>query len=219
LSDGTAPSRYSGGSIRSVLMPEPSPKDFEPLWPAKMPERVTPDLQSWMPARRLPAAVLIPVIRRESSLNVLFTQRSANLRKHAGQISFPGGRIEPSDGSPWMAALRETQEEIGLDAGHVEFAGYLPDHLVGTGFRITPAVGFVSTPLHLSLARDEVQEVFEAPLEHLFDIANHSLRRRVFGTTEVHFHDIRYQQRSIWGATAGILMTWKRLLDAHGAGG
>ena len=198
-------------------MPEPSPKEFEPLWPAKLPERVTPDLQSWLPGRRQPAAVLIPVISRAGTLDILFTQRSATLRRHAGQISFPGGRIEASDPTPWGAALRETQEEIGLDPGCVEFAGYLPDHLVGSGFRITPAVGLIRGPLRLSLAEDEVQEVFEVPLEHVFDAANHSLRRRVLGNTEVHFHDIRYQQRSIWGATAAMLMTWKRLIDVRGA--
>ncbi len=195
-------------------MPAPSPPDFEPLWPAKVPAQMTAGLKSWLPSRRKPAAVLVPVIPREGSLNILLTQRSPHLREHAGQVSFPGGRIESADGSPWHAALRETHEEVGIAPDRVEFAGYLPDHLVGTGFRVTPVVGFVTPPVRLTLASDEVQDVFEVPLDYLFDVANHSLRRRLFGETEVHFHDIRFQQRSIWGATAGILLTWKRLADA-----
>ncbi len=216
MNDETSSPHYSGDSLRKVLMAEPSPKDFEPLWPAKVPERITPELRSWMPSRRMPAAVLIPVVRGESGLNILLTRRSAHLSRHAGQISFPGGRIEHDDPTPWDAALRETHEEIGLDAGCVEFAGYLPDHLVGSGFRVTPVVGFVSAPLHLRLAPEEVQEAFEIPLDHLFDGSNHSLRRRLLGQTEVQFHDIRFHQRSIWGATAAILMTWKQLVDSLG---
>ncbi len=180
-----------------------------------MPAKITPSLQAWMPKRRMPAAVLIPLIERQSGLHVLLTQRSANLRDHAGQVSFPGGRIEQSDRSPWHAALRETQEEIGLHPDTIEFAGYLPDHIVGTGFRVTPAVGFVAAPVKLFLAAAEVEEVFEVPLEHLFDTANQRLKMRRFGETEVHFHDIHYQHRSIWGATAGMLMTWQRLIDAR----
>lgn len=206
--------RYPAALIRSVLMPVPSPPEFEPLWPAKLPREVTPSLNSWLPQKRQPAAVLVPVIEREAGLNILLTQRAANLREHAGQVSFPGGRMEKHDASPWHAALRESQEEIGLDPRTIEFGGYLPDHLVGTGFRVTPVVGFVQAPVRLALAYEEVEEVFEVPLDHLFDAANHSVRQRRFGETEVHFHDIRYQHRSIWGATAGMLMTWQRLIEA-----
>jgi 8-oxo-dGTP pyrophosphatase MutT (NUDIX family) len=215
LKPASESARYPSSLIRAVLMPEPSPQEFEPLWPAKIPSQVTPSLKSWLPQRRRPAAVLVPVIQREAGLNILLTQRAANLREHAGQVSFPGGRIESHDQSPWHAALRESQEEIGLDPATIEFAGYLPDHLVGTGFRVTPVVGFVKAPVRLALAYEEVEEVFEVPLDHLFDVANQSLRKRRFGETEVHFHDIRYQHRSIWGATAGMLMTWQRLIDAH----
>lgn len=215
--DASRQERYSSELIRSVLLPEPSAPEFEPLWPAKLPETITPGLNAWMPKRRLPAAVLIPLIHRQAGLHVLLTQRSANLREHAGQVSFPGGRIEPADRNAWHAALRETQEEIGLDPTTIEFAGYIPDHIVGTGFRVTPVVGFVQSPLKLSLAANEVAEVFEVPLEHLFDVANHRLKTRRFGDTEVHFHDIRYQHRSIWGATAGMLMTWRRLIEARRA--
>jgi len=207
-------SRFLTDLIRSVLLPEPSPKDFEPLWPAQTPKNLAESLRSeFAPQQRTPAAVLVPLIDRESGLNVLLTKRSENLRDHAGQISFPGGRIEPADASPWHAALRETHEEIGLAPEFVRFAGYLPDHLVGTGFRVTPAVGFVAAPLQLKLARDEVDEVFEVPLTHIFDLENRRLRKRRFGEMEVEFHDIDFQNKNIWGATAGMLLTLQRLID------
>jgi 8-oxo-dGTP pyrophosphatase MutT (NUDIX family) len=210
--------KFSNELIRSVLMREPSPRDFEPLWPAQTPQNLAQSLRGdFLPSHRAPAAVLVPLIDRDSGLNVLLTKRSETLREHAGQISFPGGRIESADASPWHAALRETHEEIGLAPEFVEFAGYLPDHLVGTGFRVTPAVGFVNAPLRLRLARDEVDEVFEVPLTHIFDLANRRLRRRRFGDTEVEFHDIDFQNKNIWGATAGMLLTLQRLLDGGGS--
>jgi len=190
--------------------------DFEPLWPARTSANLTATLKAHLPKQRTPAAVLVPLITRPSGLSVLLTKRAETLREHAGQISFPGGRIELADASPWHAALRETHEEIGLAPEFVEFAGYLPDHLVGTGFRVTPVVGFVQSPLRLSLARHEVQEVFEVPLDHIFDAANRRLRKRRFGDTEVEFHDIEFQNKSIWGATAGMLLTLQRLLENGG---
>ena len=208
--------RFSPAFVRSVLMSQPSAADFEPLWPAHTPPNLTSELHGYLPSQRTPAAVLVPLLERESGLTVLLTQRSETLREHAGQISFPGGRIEPSDASAWHAALRETHEEIGLAPDQVDFAGYLPDHLVGTGFRVTPAVAFVRLPLQLSLARDEVEEVFEVPLKHIFDAANRRLRTRRFGDTDVDFHDIDFQNRNIWGATAGMLQTLQRFMENGG---
>ena len=161
--DSPRQERYSRELIRSVLLADPSAPEFEPLWPAKVPDKMTAGLHAWLPKRRLPAAVLIPLIDRQNGLHVLLTQRAANLRDHAGQVSFPGGRIEPTDQDAWHAALRETQEEIGLAPETIEFGGYLPDHIVGTGFRVTPVVGFVQSPVKLSLATSEVAEVFEVP--------------------------------------------------------
>jgi 8-oxo-dGTP pyrophosphatase MutT (NUDIX family) len=208
--------RLSPDFIRSVLLPRPSDADFEPLWPAQTPANLSARQHLGMPLRRTPAAVLVPLLERESGLNVLLTQRSEMLREHAGQISFPGGRIEQSDASAWHAALRETHEEIGLAPHLVDFAGYLPDHFVGTGFRVTPAVGFVTLPLQLSLAKDEVKEVFEVPLSHIFDLANRRLRTRRFGETEFEYHDIDFQNRNIWGATAGMLLTLQHFLETGG---
>ena len=154
----------------------------------------------------------MPLVERRE-LTVLFTQRATQLRNHAGQISFPGGRIESADGSPVAAALREAREEIGLAERFVSVIGYLPDHLVNTGFRVTPVVAFVQPDFELLLDAQEVQDTFEVPLGFLFDPANHHRhRRRATGSDEeVEFFDIPFGGRNIWGATAGMLLTLYRL--------
>lgn len=169
------------------------------------------------PAQRVPAAVLVPLVERADGWTVLLTQRAATLKDHAGQISFPGGRIEPGDADAWHAALREAHEEIGLAQSRVEFAGYLPDHWVGTGFRVTPAVGFVQPSFELKIAAAEVHDVFEVPLRHILDAANHKARRMTMGELTVELFDIPYGGRIIWGATAGMLMTFRRMLREHRA--
>jgi 8-oxo-dGTP pyrophosphatase MutT (NUDIX family) len=164
-----------------------------------------------LPREPVPAAVLMPLVERPD-LTVLFTQRATQLRNHAGQISFPGGRIETTDRSPAAAALREACEEIGLDRRFVSVIGYLPDHVVITGFRITPVVAFVQPGFELALASQEVEDTFEVPLGYLFDPANHRLRRRAsVAGDEVEFREIPFGERSIWGATAGMLHTLYRL--------
>jgi 8-oxo-dGTP pyrophosphatase MutT (NUDIX family) len=164
-----------------------------------------------LPSEPVPAAVLIPLVNRPD-LTVLFTQRATQLRNHAGQISFPGGRIERSDNGPAAAALREASEEIGLDQRFVSVIGYLPDHVVITGFRITPVVAFVQPGFELALASQEVEDTFEVPLGYLFDPANHRLiRRSSIAGDEAEFREIPFGERVIWGATAGMLHTLYRL--------
>ena len=132
------------------------------------------------------AAVLLPIVARPDELTVLFTRRTAHLRAHSGQISFPGGRIEESDASEQAAALRETHEEIGIAASSIEVIGRLADYHTRTGFRVTPVVGFVSGDFGLELDRTELGEAFEVPLSFVLDRANHRPRERTFaGVTDL----------------------------------
>lgn len=174
-------------------------------------------VRATLTTRRTPAAVLIPLVERADGMTVLLTQRATTLKDHAGQISFPGGRIEPGDADAWHAALREAQEEIGLAPALVEFAGYLPDHVVISGFRVTPVVGFVKPDYELQIAAAEVHDVFEVPLDYILDAANHKSRQRTIGELTVEIHDIPFGERNIWGATAGMLMTFRDRLQSRKA--
>lgn len=169
-------------------------------------------VRQFFPAAPAPAAVLIPIVDRDDGLAVLLTQRAIHLKNHAGQVSFPGGRIESSDAGPLEAALRETEEEIGLSREHVTFTGYLDPQLVLTGYWVTPVVGFVQPGFALKLDRREVDATFEVPLTHILDSANHQSRERMLGNTKVLVYDIPYREHRIWGATAGMLMALYRLL-------
>ena len=195
--------RLAGSTPRHEVSDWLVPGMFEPM---------TASQRRLLPPDPVPAAVLIPLVERPE-LTVLFTQRATQLRNHAGQISFPGGRIESADGSPLAAALREAREEIGLTERFVSVIGYLPDHLVNTGFRVTPVVAFVQPDFELLLDAQEVQDTFEVPLGYLFDPANHHRhRRRATGSDEeVEFFDIPFLGRNIWGATAGMLLPLYRL--------
>jgi 8-oxo-dGTP pyrophosphatase MutT (NUDIX family) len=169
-------------------------------------------LRKLFPAEPARAAVLVPLVERPTGLQVLLTQRASHLKNHPGQVSFPGGRIESVDAGPWEAALRETQEEIGLEPRFVTRAGYLRDHLVISGFRVTPAVGFVQPGFDLHLDETEVENVFEVPLEFVLDVRNHLPRDRSIAGHTVITHEIQYEGRQIWGATASMLITFARQL-------
>ena len=158
------------------------------------------------------AAVLVPLIDRSDRVQVLFTQRTAHLDDHAGQISFPGGRVEEGDASREETALRETEEEIGLASGSVAVLGRLPEYEIPSGFRITPVVGWIETPFAVNPDPFEVAAVFEAPLEHFLDTARYQRRQFRFRGRHRHYLAIPFEGRYIWGATAGMLYNLCRLL-------
>lgn len=159
------------------------------------------------------ASVLVPIVLREAGLTVLFTRRTAHLKNHSGQISFPGGRAEPDDPGPEHTALRETQEEIGLADERIELLGRLADYHTRTGYRITPVVGLVTPPFELAPDPHEVDEVFEVPLPFLLDPANHQRHAREFQGEIRHFFAIPWGGYYIWGATAGMLVNLHRLIE------
>jgi 8-oxo-dGTP pyrophosphatase MutT (NUDIX family) len=159
-----------------------------------------------------PAAVLVPIVNRPDGLMVLLTLRSAGLPEHAGQISFPGGRVEPDDASVAQAALREAKEEVGLLAERVAILGELTAYETVTGYRVTPVVGWVEPPFELTLDPIEVADVFEAPLAFLVDEQNRRRQFRMFGETRVEFWAIPYGERYIWGATAAMILILERTL-------
>ena len=164
-----------------------------------------------------PAAVLFPIVSRDGVQTVLLTQRTAHLRDHAGQISFPGGRVEAADESPLHTALRETEEEIGLPREQVEILGYLPEYRTGTGFRVTPVVALVTPPFELVLDPFEVAEAFEVPLSFLLDPANHQRHSLHYRGALRHFFAMPYGDYFIWGATAGMIRSLSERLALHGA--
>jgi 8-oxo-dGTP pyrophosphatase MutT (NUDIX family) len=158
------------------------------------------------------AAVLIPVVARSQGLTVLFTQRTTHLKSHSGQVSFPGGRAEPGDASAEFTALREAEEEIGLRAERVEILARLPDYHTRSGFRVTPVIGLVQPPFELAPDPREVEEIFEVPLDFLLEPRNQQRRLREFQGQTVGFYAFEYQNRTIWGATAGMLVNLYKML-------
>lgn len=159
------------------------------------------------------AAVLIPLVARTEGVTVLLTQRTPHLAAHAGQISFPGGRLEPRDRDARAAALRETEEEIGLPHGHIALLGEMEEYGTITGFRVTPVVGVVTPPFSLRPDPSEVAEVFEVPLAFILDPANrrHAVEKR--DGLERDIYEIAYQSHRIWGFTARLLVRLAEVIE------
>lgn len=174
----------------------------------RMPESVIRDLATNL----RPAGVLIPIIERRDGLCVLLTERSANLRHHAGQVSFPGGGMEPEDVDIRATALREAHEEVGIAPHEVDIAGYLDPTPTVTGFAVTPVVGFVGDSFSLKVDPVEVASVFEVPLDFLMDPRNEEHSEREFQGITIPVVTFHYDGHRIWGATASMLLTLRRLL-------
>ena len=172
---------------------------------------LNPDVAPGLSTALTPAAVLVAIIARPK-LSVLLTERTEHLSAHAGQIAFPGGRIEAGDAGPLSAALREAEEEIGLDPSFVEPLGFLEPYRTGTGYSITPAVALVRPGFAITPDPAEVAAVFEAPLAFLMDVANHRIESREWRGGRRRFYAMPFEQRYIWGATAGILKSLHRRL-------
>lgn len=209
------------------------PVDAAALTPAALRARFAapPPWQAEFPcdgglfSQRAPAAasVLMPLVMHEDGLSLLLTRRTDHLRDHAGQISFPGGRVEPEDGSPVETALRETEEEIGLDRAHIEIIGQLPIYTTVTAFQVTPIVALVRPGFGLTLDAFEVAEAFEVPLQFLMTPAHHQRHRFEFAGGERQFLSMpwvhedatgRPREYFIWGATAAMLRNFYRFLAA-----
>lgn len=168
---------------------------------------------------RKQAAVLVPVIHREPEATLLFTERTSALRAHAGQIAFPGGRIDPEDVGPEAAALREAGEEIGLEAQFIETVGRGPDYLTGSGYHVALVVAVVRPGFSLNLNPAEVADVFEVPLSFLMDPANHHTGSRVWNGATRTFYVMPFENRRIWGITAGMVrILYERLYADPSAG-
>lgn len=195
-------------ALREVLLAAPSTEighdDYD----------LHPELRPATQERAVEAAVLIPIVARPEP-TILFTQRTATLARHSGQVSFPGGRRDASDLSPLETALRETQEETGIEPAFISVAGYLPRYRTGTGYDISPVVGVLTTGFALAPNPQEVADTFEAPLALFLDPGNRKVETRIWGARERRFYVFTHNDRAIWGATAAILVDFAARLTSR----
>lgn len=215
MSAAIAPARFEELAL-SRLRPEP-PGFAEPRADLKGDHVLDPEGWPWLTdAAPRRAAVLVPVLTRGDGPTVLLTQRSADLRSHSGQIAFPGGRIDEADDSAIGAALREAEEEIGLDRSHVRPLGYLDAYLSGTNYFVLPVVALVEPGARLRPNPAEVAEIFEVPLAFLMDGANHALHEREWKGRMRRYYAMPFGDRYIWGVTAGIIRNMYERLYSDG---
>jgi 8-oxo-dGTP pyrophosphatase MutT (NUDIX family) len=182
---------------------------------------INPEIaEMFLKIERRQAAVLVPVIHREPEATVLFTERTSALRMHAGQIAFPGGRVDPEDASVEAAALREAEEEIGLPREFVETVGRGPDYLTGSGYHVALVIAVVRPGFALQLNPSEVASAFEVPLSYLMDPANYRTGTRIWNGFQRSFYEIPFGDHRIWGITAGMVrVLYERLYAGNGSAG
>lgn len=204
LSAATIRERLTGSGAPADPLAVVLPPELD-SWPEPLRQRLTRDLK--------PAGVLIPIIERPDACTVLFTRRSPHLRYHAGQVSFPGGRMEAGDTDILATALRETQEEVGIEPSRVEIAGFLPPLPTISGYAVTPAVGLVPPDVTIVPDPTEVERAFEVPLEFLLAPGNRRAAWREVHGERVSVSEYRYAAEHIWGATASILAMLCRALE------
>lgn len=203
LSSDDIRQRLEGTELASnpadIIMPPGSS-----CWPEPMREQLSGTL--------MPAGVLVPIIERASEMTVLLTKRSAELKHHAGQVSFPGGRMEEHDADVEAAALRETFEEVGIASHHVSVIGYLDTMPTITGYAVSPVVGLVSASAELIIDKTEVEYAFEVPLPFLLDPQNDVRTEWAAGERKVPMLEIHWDGERIWGATAFMILSLRKYL-------